>query len=100
MYLGVVLNPLACKNRANTSDRCARLRHIVGPWGEVHGSGSLDDLGEIVAGLLPRASHLVSGGGDGKLHWSPSESWVMYRACSSLWRPQVRACITIKSSIN
>ncbi len=73
MYLGVVLNPLACKNRANTKDRCARFRHIVGPWGEVHESRSLDDLGEIVAGLLPRASHLVSDGGDGTLHWLINE---------------------------
>jgi diacylglycerol kinase family enzyme len=73
MYLGVVLNPLACKNRANTSDRCARLRHIVGPWGEVHESRSLDDLGDIVAGLLPRASHLFSDGGDGTLHWLINE---------------------------
>ena len=68
MYLGVVLNPLASKNRASIGDRCARLRHIVGPWGEVHESRSLDDLGEIVAALLPRASHLVSDGGDGALH--------------------------------
>jgi hypothetical protein len=73
MYLGVVLNPLACKNRATTDDRCARFRHIVGPWGEVHESRSLDDLGEIVAGLLPGASHLVSDGGDGTLHWLINE---------------------------
>ena len=36
-------------------------------------SRSLDDLGEIVAGLLPRASHLVSDGGDGTLHWLINE---------------------------
>ena len=73
MYLGVVLNPLARKNRAGADDRCARFRHIVGPWGEVHESRSLDDLGEIVARLLPRASHLVSDGGDGTLHWLINE---------------------------
>jgi diacylglycerol kinase family enzyme len=73
MYLGVVLNPFARKNRAGIGDRCARLRHIVGPWGEVHESRSVDDLGEIVAGLLPRASHLVSDGGDGALHWLINE---------------------------
>ena len=73
MYLGVVLNPLAAKNRASTDDRCARFRHIVGPWGEVHESKSLDHLGEIVAGLLARASHLVSDGGDGTLHWLINE---------------------------
>jgi len=46
MYLGVVLNPLAGKNRASNDDRCARFRRIVGPWGEVHESRS--------AGLVPR----------------------------------------------
>jgi hypothetical protein len=73
MYLGVVLNPFARKNGASIADRCARFRDIVGPWGEVHESRSLDDLGEIVAGLLPRASHLVSDGGDGALHWLINE---------------------------
>lgn len=73
MYLGVVLNPLAHKNRAGADDRCDRLRQIVGRWGEVHESRSLDDLGEIVATLLPRASHLISDGGDGTLHWVINE---------------------------
>ena len=73
MYLGVVVNPFALKNRASIIDRCARFRRIVGPWGEVHESRSLDDLGGIVAGLLPRASHLVSDGGDGALHWLMNE---------------------------
>jgi diacylglycerol kinase family enzyme len=73
MYLGVVLNPRACKNRAGSDDRCARFRRILGPWGEVHESRSLDDLGEIVTVLLPRASHLVSDGGDGTLHWLINE---------------------------
>ncbi|MEI7714739.1 MAG: retinol dehydrogenase [Mycobacterium sp.] len=73
MYLGVVLNPLASKSRADTADRCARFRRIVGPWGEVHESRSLDHLGEIVAGLLPRVTHLVSDGGDGTLHWLLNE---------------------------
>ena len=73
MYVGVVLNPFAGKNRASVGDRCARLRHIVGPWGEVHESRSVEDLGEIVAALLPRASHLLSDGGDGALHWLINE---------------------------
>jgi hypothetical protein len=73
MYVGAILNPLACKNRAGNDDRCARFRQIVGPWGEVHESRSLDDLAEIVAGLLPRASHFVSDGGDGTLHWLINE---------------------------
>jgi len=73
MYLGVVLNPYARKNRASNGDRCARFRDIVGPWGEVHESRSVDDLREIVAALLPRATHLVSDGGDGALHWLLNE---------------------------
>jgi len=73
MYLGVVLNPFASKNRARARDRCAISRRIVGSWGEVHESRSLDDLAEIVGTLLPRASHLVSDGGDGALHWLINE---------------------------
>jgi diacylglycerol kinase family enzyme len=73
MYVGVVLNPLASKNRAGADDRFARFRHILGRWGEVHESRSLDDLAGIVDALLPRASHLVSDGGDGTLHWLINE---------------------------
>lgn len=69
MYLGVIVNPFARKNRGMPDNRSAALRRIVGPWGEVHETGSLDDLGGIVAGLHPRASHVVSDGGDGALHW-------------------------------
>jgi diacylglycerol kinase family enzyme len=69
MYLGVVVNPLAHKNRAVQGDRCADLRHIVGPWGEVYETGSVDHLHGIVEWLYPRVSHLVSDGGDGALHW-------------------------------
>lgn len=73
MYLGVVVNPFARKNRGMPADRSAALRRIVGPWGEVHETGSIDDLRAIVAGLYPRASHLVSDGGDGALHWLTNE---------------------------
>jgi diacylglycerol kinase family enzyme len=55
------------------SDRIAALRRIVGPWGEVHETGSIDDLRGIVERLYPRASHLVSDGGDGTLHWLINE---------------------------
>lgn len=68
MYVGVVLNPFSRKNGAATDERCAQLRRIVGPWGEVHEPRSFDELGETVARVLPRASHLVSDGGDGTLH--------------------------------
>jgi hypothetical protein len=73
MYLGVVVNPRARKNRGKRGDRGAELRRIVGPWGEVHEAGSVDDLAGIVQRLYPRASHLVSDGGDGALHWLINE---------------------------
>ncbi len=65
MYVGVVVNPLARKNRGNPVDRSAELRRIVGPWGEVHETGSADELRAVVQRLVPRVSHLVSDGGDG-----------------------------------
>ena len=65
IYLGVVVNPLARKNRGKPGDRSAALRRMVGPWGEGHETGSVDDLREIVERLYPRVSHLVSDGGDG-----------------------------------
>jgi diacylglycerol kinase family enzyme len=73
MYLGVVVNPLARKNRGKPGDRSAALRRMAGPWGEVHETGSVDDLREIVERLYPRISHLVSDGGDGALHWLINE---------------------------
>ena len=73
MYLGVVVNPFARKNRAMPDNRSAALRRIVGPWGEVHETGSVDELRGIVARLCPRASHVVSDGGDGALHWLINE---------------------------
>ena len=76
MYLGVVVNPFARKNLGAPRDRCARLRHVLGPWGEVHETESVRDLPGIVERLRPRASHLVSDGGDGALHWLINEMLV------------------------
>lgn len=73
MYLGVIVNPLARKNRAAPGDRSADLRRIVGPRGEVHETASVEDLRGIVEQLYPRVSHLVSDGGDGALHWLINE---------------------------
>jgi diacylglycerol kinase family enzyme len=73
MYLGVVVNPFARKNRGMPGNRSAALRRIVGSWGEVHETGSIGDLPGIVERLYPRASHLVSDGGDGTLHWLINE---------------------------
>lgn len=69
MYIGVVINPLARKNRTRAGDPTADLRRIVGPWGEVHETGTVDDLHRVLTQLNPRVSHLVSDGGDGALHW-------------------------------
>jgi diacylglycerol kinase family enzyme len=79
MYLGVIVNPFARKNRGGPGEHCARLRHLVGPWGEVHATESVRDLPGIVERLRPRASHLVSDGGDGALHWLINEMLVQER---------------------
>jgi diacylglycerol kinase family enzyme len=73
MYLGVIVNPLARKNRAAAGDRSADLRRIVGPWGEVHETASVEDLRKVVEQLSPRVTHLVGDGGDGALHWLINE---------------------------
>ena len=72
MYLGVIVNPLARKNRASP-DRGADLRRIVGPWGEVHETASVEDLRKTVREICPRVTHLVGDGGDGALHWLVNE---------------------------
>jgi hypothetical protein len=73
MYLGVIVNPLARKNRAAAGDRSADLRRIVGPWGEVHETASVEDLRKVVEQLYLRVTHLVGDGGDGALHWLINE---------------------------
>ncbi len=73
MYLGVIVNPLARKNRAASGNRSAELRRIVGPWGEVRETASIEDLRKIVEEIYPRITHLVSDGGDGSLNWLINE---------------------------
>lgn len=73
MYVGLVLNPSARKNRRLPADRLARISRIVGSWGEVVQTDSLDALRPAVERLLPRVTHLVSDGGDGALHWLMNE---------------------------
>jgi diacylglycerol kinase family enzyme len=73
MYLGVIVNPHARKNRG-AGDRSAELRRTVGQWGEVHETNSVDDLRKVVDELCPRVSHLVSDGGDGSLNWLINET--------------------------
>jgi diacylglycerol kinase family enzyme len=72
MYLGVIVNPLARRNRKR-GDRGDELRRIVGQWGEVHETASLVELGKTVEEIHPRITHLVGDGGDGGLHWLINE---------------------------
>ncbi len=73
MYLGVIVNPLARRNRRARGDRVAELRRIVGPWGEVHETASIEDLGKTLDRIHPRVTHLIGDGGDGALHWLINE---------------------------
>lgn len=73
MYVGVVLNPRARKNRGIGGDRAEELSRLLGEHGGVVQTDSVDELPEAVARLLPRATHLVSDGGDGALHWLINE---------------------------
>jgi len=73
MYLGVIVNPLARKNRGAGRQRSAELRRIVGPWGEVRETASIEDLRKVVQEIYPRITHLVSDGGDGSLNWLINE---------------------------
>lgn len=73
MHLGVIVNPKARRNRSVSRDRIAELRRIVGPWGEVHETNSIEELHDTIAQLAPRVTHLVGDGGDGALHWLINE---------------------------
>jgi diacylglycerol kinase family enzyme len=73
MYVGVVLNPRARKNRGVAADRFARITQILGARGEVVRTESVEALRPAVERLLPRVTHLVSDGGDGALHWLLNE---------------------------
>jgi diacylglycerol kinase family enzyme len=73
MYVGVIVNPNARKNRAASHDRIAALRRIVGSRGEVHETNSIEELHGAIQQLAPRVTHLVGDGGDGALHWLINE---------------------------
>ncbi|BCZ20450.1 acylglycerol kinase family protein [Mycobacterium senriense] len=73
MYLGIIVNPKARKNRAASADRIAGLRRIVGSRGEVHQTNSIEELRDAIRQLAPRVTHLVGDGGDGALHWLINE---------------------------
>ncbi|MEB4210206.1 diacylglycerol/lipid kinase family protein [Mycobacterium sp. 94-17] len=73
MYLGVIVNPKARRNRGASRDRIAELRRIVGARGEVHETHSIEELRDTIAQISPRVTHLVGDGGDGALHWLINE---------------------------
>lgn len=56
MFLGVIVNPKARKNRAAPRERIDELRRLVGPWGEVHETASIDDLRDTIAQIGPRVT--------------------------------------------
>ncbi|HEY8430764.1 MAG TPA: hypothetical protein VIL20_20435 [Sandaracinaceae bacterium] len=84
MYLGVVLNPLARKNRAS-AEHLARIERVVGPWGEVVQTDSLAALRPAVERLAPKVTHFVSDGGDGALHWLLNEVRAVLGPDSGRW---------------
>lgn len=73
MFVGVVLNPLARKNRGLGRARAEALAQLLGPHGDVRLTESIAELEDAVRALLPRATHLVADGGDGALHWLLNE---------------------------
>jgi diacylglycerol kinase family enzyme len=69
MEIGVITNPNSRKNR-NRPDRAARLRRIVGDFGEVHATESVQSIKPVLRDFLrKRARFWVADGGDGALHW-------------------------------
>jgi diacylglycerol kinase family enzyme len=73
MYVGVIVNPKARKNRAASRDRLADLGRMLGSRGEVHETNSIEELRDTIAQIAPRVTHLVGDGGDGALHWLINE---------------------------
>jgi len=69
MEIGVITNPNSRKNR-NRPDRADRLRRIVGDFGEVHSTSSIESIKPVLRDFLrKRARFWVADGGDGALHW-------------------------------
>jgi len=69
MEIGVITNPNSRKNR-NRPDRADRLRRIVGDFGEVHTTSSVESIKPVLREFLrKRARYWVADGGDGALHW-------------------------------
>lgn len=69
MDIGVITNPNSRKNKGRP-DRAQRLQSIVGDFGEVHETHTLDSIKPVLRDFLrKRARYWVADGGDGALHW-------------------------------
>src|ERR1051325_3782151 len=69
MEIGVITTPHSRKNRTRP-DRADRLRRIVGDFGEVHATSSIESIKPVLRDFLrKRARYWVADGGDGALHW-------------------------------
>jgi diacylglycerol kinase family enzyme len=69
MQIGVITNPNSRKNKGRPN-RASELQDIVGDFGEVHATDSVDSIKPILRDFLRRrARYWVADGGDGALHW-------------------------------
>ena len=69
MDIGVITNPNSRKNKGRP-DRAQRLQSIVGDFGEVHETHTLESIKPVLRDFLrKRARYWVADGGDGALHW-------------------------------
>jgi diacylglycerol kinase family enzyme len=73
--IAVVLNPHARKNRANLRARAAGLRRILGAAGQLYETRDIGELRVAVREILEKkTAYVVTGGGDGTLHWVLNEA--------------------------
>src|ERR1041385_289741 len=71
MEIGVITNPNSRKNR-NRPDRADRLRKIVGDFGEVHATSSIESIKPVLRAFLrKRARYWVAAGREGALPGMP-----------------------------
>lgn len=69
MQIGVITNPNSRRNK-NRPDRAEQLQSILGDYGEVHATPTLESVKPILRDFLRRRARFwVADGGDGALHW-------------------------------
>lgn len=73
MKIGVLTNPNSRKNKTKHGHE-EHLRRIVGDWGIVRCTRSVDEVKDVVAEFLDAdLAYWVADGGDGALHWMLNE---------------------------